>query len=63
MLINGTEHDYASMTIADVLDKLNVNAKMLVVEVNEVIIQQKQYDEMMLKKDDKIEIVSFVGGG
>ena len=63
MLINGTEHDYASMTIADVLAKLNVNAKMLVVEVNEVIIQQKQYDEMMLKKDDKIEIVSFVGGG
>ena len=63
MLINGVEHDYASMTIADVLAKLNVNAKMLVVEVNEVIIQQKQYDEMMLKKDDKIEIVSFVGGG
>ncbi len=63
MLINGVERDYASMTIADVLDKLNVNAKMLVVEVNEVIIQQKQYDEMMLKKDDKIEIVSFVGGG
>jgi len=63
MLINGAEHDYASMTITDVLDKLNVNAKMLVVEVNEVIIQQKQYDEMMLKKDDKIEIVSFVGGG
>ncbi|MCH4890369.1 sulfur carrier protein ThiS [Acidaminobacter sp. JC074] len=63
MIINGVYYDYDSMTVSDVIKKLQINASMLVVEVNEVIVQQKLYDEMMLKKDDKIEIVSFVGGG
>jgi len=63
MIINGDYYDYDLMTVSDVIKKLKINARMLVVEVNEVIVQQKMYDEMMLKKDDKIEIVSFVGGG
>jgi len=63
MHVNGNEYEYENISIQTLLEKLEVKARFLVVEVNNVIVQKNQYDEMMLKKDDKVEIVSFVGGG
>ena len=63
MIINGKEHLYDEMSITHLLNQLEIKEKMIVVEINNRIIEQKLYDEQMLKKDDKIEIVSFVGGG
>ena len=63
MIVNGKEYSYQDITITALLEALQVQEKMIVVELNSVIVNQKDYDEQMLKKDDKIEIVSFVGGG
>ncbi len=63
MIVNGKEYDYQDITVASLLNELQIHEKMIVVELNNVIVGQKQYDEQVLKKDDKIEIVSFVGGG
>jgi len=63
MIINGKEQDYNNISITGLLKELKIKEKMIVVELNNVIVGQKQYDEQMLKKDDKVEIVSFVGGG
>lgn len=63
MKINGKEYDFNNISVTDMLEKLELKALMLVVEVNGIIASKHMYDEMMLKKDDKIEIVSFVGGG
>lgn len=62
MTINGTNYDYDSITITHLLDKLNLN-KQLVFELNGTIIDQSDYDDRLLRSDDVIEIVSFVGGG
>ncbi len=63
MIINGKDYLYDEMSITHLLNELEIKGKMIVVEINNRIIEQKLYDEQMLKKDDKIEIVSFVGGG
>ncbi|MBI9013576.1 MAG: sulfur carrier protein ThiS [Clostridiales bacterium] len=63
MIINGKNYLYDEMSITHLLNALEIKEKMIVVEINNRIIEQKLYDEQMLKKDDKIEIVSFVGGG
>lgn len=63
MFINGEKYDYNDISVNKLLESLEVEARALVVEVNSVIVHKKQYDEMILKKDDKVEIVSFVGGG
>lgn len=64
MIINGKEHDFKDKTsITEMLKQLNLNKDKVVVEVNFEIVPKEQYCEWLLNKEDKVEIVSFVGGG
>ncbi|QXM06894.1 sulfur carrier protein ThiS [Crassaminicella indica] len=64
MIINGKEMDFDSeITICEMLKKLDLNEEKVVVEVNLTIIPKEKYNEHVLNKADKVEIVSFVGGG
>ncbi len=42
---------------------LELYADKIVVELNLEILPKDEYDKTILKEDDKIEIVAFVGGG
>lgn len=63
MIINGKEYDYDELSVSDLLKTFDVQARFLVVEVNGLVVDKMMYEEKYLKKDDKVEIVSFVGGG
>lgn len=64
MIINGQERNFEKeMTISGLLKELNLSADKVVVELNFKIIQKEKYHEIILNKEDKVEIVSFVGGG
>ncbi|MFD3156240.1 sulfur carrier protein ThiS [Haloimpatiens sp. FM7330] len=64
MIINGKEMDFESqITIEKMLEKLNVSKDKVVVEVNFEIIPKEKYKDRVLNKEDKVEIVAFVGGG
>ncbi len=41
----------------------NINTNNIVVEINGSIITKSLWDEYVLKENDKIEIVTAVGGG
>ena len=45
------------------LELLGYDSKTVVVEVNDLIINSKKWDNEILKEGDKLEIVSIVGGG
>jgi len=45
------------------LNKLKIQKNKVAVEVNGVIIEKNKYLKLILNKDDKIEIVHFIGGG
>lgn len=64
MIINGEKHNLKDKTsIIQMLEQLNLNKDKVVVEVNFEIVPKEQYCEWILNKEDKVEIVSFVGGG
>ena len=49
--------------LSDLLKNLNIPLKKVAIELNQEIIDKKRTDNIKLKKDDKIEIVHFIGGG
>ena len=49
--------------LSDLLKKLNIPLKKVAIELNQEIIDKKRTSNIKLKKDDKIEIVHFIGGG
>ena len=47
----------------DVLKKYKLNRKKVAIELNGKILPHNKYDNRILKDNDKIEIVQFIGGG
>ena len=49
--------------ISDLVKDLKIPLEKVAFELNQEIIDKKKIDKIILKKDDKIEIVHFIGGG
>jgi len=49
--------------ISDLVKDLKIPIKKVAIELNQEIIDKKNINKIVLKKDDKIEIVHFIGGG
>ena len=49
--------------LSDLLKNLNIPIKKVAIELNQEIIDKKKSKNIKLKKNDKIEIVHFIGGG
>ncbi len=45
------------------IQNLKVPLKKVAIELNKEIMDKKKLNKIYLKKDDKIEIVHFIGGG
>lgn len=62
--VNGKQHDFVSgSTISDVVAALEVKTDRIATELNLSVIPKAKYAETELNDGDKLEIVSFVGGG
>ena len=49
--------------IKNLLTKLKIPIKKVAIELNQEILDKKKLSKIKLKKNDKIEIVHFIGGG
>ena len=49
--------------LSSTLELLGYKQNTVVVEVNDLIINSKKWDNEVLKEGDRLEIVSIVGGG
>ena len=49
--------------ILDLVKDLKIPLKKVAIELNQEIMDKKKISKIALKKDDKIEIVHFIGGG
>ena len=63
IIINGDAKLVASSQLNTVLDELGYAGKHFVVELNGEIISKELYTTTVLTAADRLEIVSFVGGG
>ena len=51
------------LSLLEYLKKLNIPIKKVAIELNREIIDKNKLSKIKLKKNDKIEIVHFIGGG
>ena len=62
--LNGDSYEIIRGTnLNELLSKLKIQKNKVAVEVNGVIIEKNKYFNMILNKDDRVEIVHFIGGG
>ena len=50
-------------TLKSLITKLKMPLNKIAIELNKKIIDKKRISKIQLKKDDKVEIVHFIGGG
>jgi len=50
-------------TLSEVLKNLKIPLNKVAIELNEEIINKKKINKIKFNKNDKIEIVHFIGGG
>jgi sulfur carrier protein len=64
IILNGKKDELdGSMLISEYLLQRNINPDHVVVEINRVIIDKKDFSGMRIVEGDSIEILRFVGGG
>jgi len=47
----------------ELLEKLKIQKNKVAIEVNGEIVEKFKYQNLILNKNDKVEIVHFIGGG
>ncbi|SVC33681.1 uncharacterized protein METZ01_LOCUS286535 [marine metagenome] len=50
-------------TLLSLMKKLKVPIKKVAIELNQTIVNKKSLGKIKIKKNNKIEIVHFIGGG
>ena len=53
----------SNYSIFDLLKKYKLSNKKVAIEHNGIIIPKVKYKKKFLKNNDKVEVVSFIGGG
>ena len=62
--LNGkTKTIVENLKIQHLIDNFKIPIKKVAIELNQEILNKKKLKRIKLKKDDKIEIVHFIGGG
>ena len=62
--LNGTSYEInKGSNLNELLNKLKIQKNKVAIEVNGEIIEKNKYLNLILNKDDKVEIVHFIGGG
>lgn len=64
ILISGKEEQIEyEMNVLELLKKKNIRPEVVTVELNEKIIDRKDYQTSIIREGDKLEFVYFMGGG
>jgi len=64
VVVNGEEKDISEgLTVEGLLNKLGIGKERVAVELNLDIVPKSRFAETVLNDGDRVEIVSFVGGG
>ena len=62
--LNGDPYEINNGTnLNELLNKLKIQKNKVAVEVNGEIVEKNKYSNLVLNRNDKVEIVQFIGGG
>ena len=64
VIINGEIREFdKGITLKEVLKELSLDGKVMAAALNMEIVKQDVWDKCILKDEDKLELLDFVGGG
>jgi sulfur carrier protein len=64
IIVNGKPHQAEEpFTVAHLLERLNLRSEQVAVEINLNIVDRGDFQAWKLHDGDKVEILSFIGGG
>ncbi len=64
MQVNGEQRTVLDgLTVAGLLKELDIRPDRVAVELNLTILERSEFDRRSLQEGDRIEIISFIGGG
>ena len=61
--VNGVQLNIDGKTIAEYIKTTQYDIRRIAVERNGYIVPKSEYDKVVLKEGDSLEVVGFVGGG
>jgi|TARA_B100001245_G_scaffold160190_1_gene120606 sulfur carrier protein len=62
--LNGDPYKINTGTnLNELLNRLKIQKNNIAIELNGEIVEKNKYPKIILNKDDKVEIVHFIGGG
>ena len=62
--VNGERREFdRDLTVSELLEELEVGAPAIAVEVNKDVVPRSEHGACVLRDGDRVEIVTFVGGG
>ena len=62
--LNGTSYEINTGTnLNELLNRLRIQKNKVAIEINGEIVEKNKYPKIILNKNDKVEIVHFIGGG
>ena len=62
--LNGDPYEINNGTnLNELLNRLKIKKNKVAIEINGEIVEKNKYTNLILNKDDKVEIVHFIGGG
>ena len=64
VFVNGDLKEFSSaLTLAELIAQLDLPRARIAIELNREVVRRSDWGSTMLKDEDRIEIVHFVGGG
>ena len=63
VFVNGELREVEISTLAELINELDLPVARIAVELNRDVVRRSDWSSTMLKDEDRIEIVHFVGGG
>lgn len=64
IVVNGEQHKAEEpLTVSHLLEQLHLRSEQVAVEINLRILDRGDFPTWLLRDGDKVEILSFIGGG
>ena len=63
VFVNGELREVETSTLAELITALDLPVARIAIELNRDVVRRSDWSGTMLKDEDRIEIVHFVGGG
>ena len=64
LFINGEKKEFnEDVTLIQIIKELKIENKIMAIAINMEVVIKDQWNTVILKKNDKIDFLEFVGGG